>query len=136
MFERGFKTWCERYAVEKRVELGLKSTDPLNAFKLAENLQIRVWTPNEVPGLNVKTITTLLRNDGKTPASNAHRITSLAGPNSCVIGAGFRPHPIISTTLGRGCQKLSGGPRRNWISRGGLSALRAGHHAAWRTSRS
>lgn len=68
MFERGFKTWCERYAVEKRSELGLKPTDPLDPFKLAGNLQIRVWTPHDVPGLNKKTITTLLRNDGKTPS--------------------------------------------------------------------
>lgn len=68
MFERGFKAWCERYAIEKRTELGLKPADPLDPFKLAENLHIRVWTPHDVPGLDTKTITTLLRNDGKTPS--------------------------------------------------------------------
>lgn len=68
MFERGFKAWCERYAVEKRTELGLEPTDPLDPFKLAEKLHIRVWTPHDVPALNKKTITTLLRNDGKTPS--------------------------------------------------------------------
>lgn len=68
MFERGFKTWCERYAAEKRSELGLKPSDPLDPFKLAESLRIRVWTPHDVSGLGQSTIATLLRNDGKTPS--------------------------------------------------------------------
>ena len=43
MFERGFKTWCERYAAQKRAELGLKPSDPLDPLRLAEHLQIKVW---------------------------------------------------------------------------------------------
>lgn len=68
MFERGFKTWCERYATQKRVELGLKASDPLDPFKLAANLGIRVWKPRDVPGLSKEAIKVLLRNDGKTPS--------------------------------------------------------------------
>lgn len=84
MFERGFKAWCERYAVEKRVELGLNPSDPLDAFKLAENLGIRVWTPHDVPGLDKKFITTLLRNDGKTPSCWS-AVTLIVGPSILVI---------------------------------------------------
>ena len=55
----GFKAWCERYAVEKRAKLGLKPSDPLDAFRVAKNLGITVWTPHDVPGLDKKFITTL-----------------------------------------------------------------------------
>lgn len=68
MFERGFKTWCEKYAVSKRLELGLKPHAPLDAFKLAESLGVKVWTPSDVPGLSKDALKVLLRNDGKTPS--------------------------------------------------------------------
>lgn len=84
MFERGFKAWCERYAIEKRTELGLKPADPLDPFKLAENLRIRVWTPHDVPGLDKKTITILLRNDGKTPSCWS-AVTLIVGRHVVVI---------------------------------------------------
>lgn len=68
MFERGFKTWCEKYAVSKRVELGLQPHAALDAFKLAKNLGVKVWTPRDVPGLSNESLDVLLRNDGKTPS--------------------------------------------------------------------
>lgn len=68
MFERGFKTWCEKYAVSKRVDLGLPAHAPLDAFMLARNLGVKVWTPRDVPNLSQETIDVLLRNDGKTPS--------------------------------------------------------------------
>lgn len=68
MFERGFKTWCERYAAQKRAELGLKPSDPLDPFRLAENLGIRVWKPASIPGITPELLDVLLRNDGKTPS--------------------------------------------------------------------
>ncbi|MDR3483176.1 MAG: ImmA/IrrE family metallo-endopeptidase [Burkholderiaceae bacterium] len=68
MFERGFKTWCEKYAVDARSELNLKSSDPLDPRKLAANLKIRVWTPDQVPGLSAESLQILLRNDGKSPS--------------------------------------------------------------------
>jgi Zn-dependent peptidase ImmA (M78 family) len=67
-FERGFKTWCEKYAAKKRAELGLRPSDPLDPFHLAKNLRIRVWTPNDVPGITTEMLAVLLRNDGKTPS--------------------------------------------------------------------
>lgn len=68
MFERGFKTWCEKYATDARRELGLKPSDPLDPHKLATKLGIRVWTPEQVPGLSAESLQILLRNDGKTPS--------------------------------------------------------------------
>lgn len=66
MFKRGFKTWCERYAAEKRLELNLKSNDPLDPRLLATNLGILVWEPKDVPGLNEAYLKILLRNDGNS----------------------------------------------------------------------
>lgn len=68
MFERGFKTWCEKYSTEKRVELGLRPHEPLDAFKLAKNLGVKVWAPRDVPGLSQEALDVLLRNDGTTPS--------------------------------------------------------------------
>lgn len=68
MFERGFKAWCERYATNKRAELGLLPHDPLDAFMLAKNLGVKVWTPQNIPGLTAESLGVLLRNDGETPS--------------------------------------------------------------------
>jgi hypothetical protein len=68
VFERGFKTWCEKYATDTRRELGLKPSDPLDPRKLAAKLGIRVWTPEQVPGLSAESLQILLRNNGKTPS--------------------------------------------------------------------
>jgi hypothetical protein len=68
LFERGFKTWCERYSAEVRSTLGLGPGAPLDPFRLAQHLGIRVWTPHQVPGLSEEKLATLLRNDGVTPS--------------------------------------------------------------------
>lgn len=84
MFERGFKTWCEKYSTEKRKELGLAKDAPLDARALAKNLGVRLWTPREVPGLSSATLDILLRNDGKT-ASCWSAVTLVVGMNVLVI---------------------------------------------------
>ena len=84
MFERGFKAWCERYSAEKRKELRLGSSDPLDPHQLASNLGIRVWTPHDVPGLSSDALEVLLRNDGKT-ASCWSAVTLIVGLNTVVI---------------------------------------------------
>lgn len=68
MFERGFKTWCEKYATSKRADLGLPAHAPLDAFKLAKHLGVKVWTPRDVPSLSQESLDVLLRSDGKTPS--------------------------------------------------------------------
>lgn len=67
MFERGFKTWCERYAADVRQKLGVKPTAPLDARALAAYLGVRVWAPRDIAGLSEETLSVLLRSDGKTP---------------------------------------------------------------------
>lgn len=61
--DRGFKTWTERTAVSLRRELGLLPHAPLDPKRLAEYLDVRVWTPNDVPGNPKSVVDQLLRND-------------------------------------------------------------------------
>ena len=63
MFKRGFKAWCERMALEKRTELGLRAIDPLPPVKLAETIGVKIWSPTEIPGLSAECIKTLLHDD-------------------------------------------------------------------------
>jgi Zn-dependent peptidase ImmA (M78 family) len=67
-FERGYKTWCERFATEIRGTLGHLPTAPLDTHALAKHLGVRVWTPHDVPNLSEESRSILLRNDGKTPS--------------------------------------------------------------------
>lgn len=66
MFERGFKTWCETYSIDKRQVLGIAPSAPLDTRRLAEHLGVRVRTPKDIPGLGDGTLGVLLRNDGRT----------------------------------------------------------------------
>jgi Zn-dependent peptidase ImmA (M78 family) len=84
VFERGFKAWCERYSVDKRKALGLAVHDPLDARALASHLGVRVWTPDDVPGLSTEAIGVLLRNDGVTP-SDWSAVTLMVGTKVVVI---------------------------------------------------
>lgn len=68
MFERGYKTWCETFAINERRNLGLAVDAPLDTRALARKLGLRVMTPNEIPGLGDEAIRVLLRNDGRTPS--------------------------------------------------------------------
>jgi len=63
VFKRGFKAWCERTAVDKRTEAGLRPSDPLDPEKLAQHLGILIWTPADVPGLSSQALQVLLRDD-------------------------------------------------------------------------
>lgn len=84
MFERGFKTWCEKFATDKRRELGFAPSAPLDARALAENLGVKVWTPAEVPGLTPEAMDVLLRNDGMTPSCWS-AVTVVVGAKVLVI---------------------------------------------------
>ena len=63
MFQRGFKSWCERVAVTQRRELNLRPADALDARSLASHLGVVVWTANQVPGLDQKFLTVLTKED-------------------------------------------------------------------------
>lgn len=84
VFERGFKTWCEKYATEKRKELGLKPNSRLDTKLLAKSLGVLVKTPIDIPGLSQANLDVLLRNDGKT-ASCWSAVTLVKGTRIVVI---------------------------------------------------
>lgn len=84
MFERGYKSWCEKYSVEVRAALGVAASAPLDMRKLAEHLGVRIWTPHDVPGLSSESIGVLLRNDGETPSCWS-AVTLVVGPTTLVV---------------------------------------------------
>jgi len=63
MFKRGFKTWCENVAIQQRRELGLQSVDPLEPWRLAEHLEVQVWTPEQIPALDPSSLRRLVKED-------------------------------------------------------------------------
>ncbi|MDP1801494.1 MAG: ImmA/IrrE family metallo-endopeptidase [Bacteroidota bacterium] len=48
LLPRGFKSKAEKTAIALRTELGLLASDPLCGFKLAEHLNVKVFTPLEI----------------------------------------------------------------------------------------
>ena len=84
MFERGFKTWCERYASQCRAVLKIPLSGPLDTRALAAHLGVRVWTPHDVPGLSSAALEVLLRNDGVTPSCWS-AVTLVVGSRVVVI---------------------------------------------------
>lgn len=49
--DRGFKAWAERTATSIRTDLGLSRTAPLDPSRLAEHLDVVLWTCADVPGI-------------------------------------------------------------------------------------
>ena len=62
-FKRGFKTWCEKIASEVRSDVGLEPADPLDPRQLAEHLNVAIWSPWDVDGLEKRYLTILLEVD-------------------------------------------------------------------------
>lgn len=83
MFERGYKVWCERYAVDLRQRLDTAPSDPLDVFAAAKHLGVRVWRPENVPGLSADALSILLRNDGTPSCWSA--VTVVVGQRVLVI---------------------------------------------------
>lgn len=63
MFRRGFKSWCENVAVQLRKDLELKASGPLDPRLLASHLDVNIFTPKEIPGLESWCLKTLLHED-------------------------------------------------------------------------
>jgi hypothetical protein len=61
--ERGFKTWSEQLSLSIRRELNLAPHAPLSPLCLAEHLDVRVWTPHDVPGLPRHVLDQLIYHD-------------------------------------------------------------------------
>ena len=52
MLKRGFKTWCERTALNYKKELEIGKQDPMKAVALAEHLRVKLLTPQDIPELS------------------------------------------------------------------------------------
>jgi Zn-dependent peptidase ImmA (M78 family) len=63
VFERGFKSWCENVATQQRKEVGINATAPFDPYLLAKSLDVKVWKPEEVPGIDAESLDILLRRD-------------------------------------------------------------------------
>ena len=87
VFDRGFKTWCEKIAEDFRGELALKVSDPLDAWAFAEHLGIFVWTPEKVPGLSSDALRQLIQTDSSswsavTICQNSHELVIVNSQHS------------------------------------------------------
>lgn len=54
MFQRGFKTKCERIAQKYRADLGCKQAGPLDPFRLAKELNVQVCKASDFATLSEK----------------------------------------------------------------------------------
>lgn len=67
-FKRGFKTWAEDKAIEYRLQLNLKSIDPLDAFDLAKHLKVPIYIPSEISNLSSDDLNALSKSSNKWSA--------------------------------------------------------------------
>ena len=63
MFRRGFKTWCETVATQKRRLLKVPATAPLDPRLLAEEMRVLVVHIEQVPNLAAGTLEQLTAHD-------------------------------------------------------------------------
>src|SRR2546426_10827556 len=61
--DRGFKSWVERASAGLRRELGLRSHEPIDPPHLAQYLDVRLMTPQEVSGVPQDVLDQLLHRD-------------------------------------------------------------------------
>ncbi|HLT92349.1 MAG TPA: ImmA/IrrE family metallo-endopeptidase [Woeseiaceae bacterium] len=61
--QRGFKARCEQIARRYRKSLGVPLDAPLPVRRLARELEVTVWTPADVPGLDADTVRQLTATD-------------------------------------------------------------------------
>ena len=54
--QRGFKARCEQMAGRYRKRLGVSLQDALPYRQLADELEVVLWTPGDVPGLDPETV--------------------------------------------------------------------------------
>ena len=78
---RGFKTWCENVARGYRRDLGLPRHVALDPRQLANHLNIVIWSPAEIPGLD----RTVVRQVLKTDPSSWSAVTLTVGERTAII---------------------------------------------------
>ncbi|MDN5786530.1 ImmA/IrrE family metallo-endopeptidase [Pseudorhodobacter sp.] len=108
-FRRGFKSQCERRAVEYRKQLGLHKAAPLSAEVLAKHLSVTVWSTKDIAALSANDMPVL--NDEHDDSWSA--LTMRIGASNLVL---FKP--VTSTG------------RRNSVVMHELSHIILGHELA------
>jgi Zn-dependent peptidase ImmA (M78 family) len=79
--DRGFKTRCETQAAHLREQLNLAGHEPLPAEKLADNLGIEIFCPQDIPDLSPKMVAHLL----SKAARNWSAVTFIAEAQPYII---------------------------------------------------
>lgn len=59
MFRRGYKSWCENFALQIRADLALTKIAPLHFEVLAGHLGIFLWSLHQIQGLSTEALHTL-----------------------------------------------------------------------------
>ena len=108
-FRRGFKSQCERRAVEYRKQLGLNNTAPLSSEVLAQHLGVTVWSTDDIAQLSANDVEVL--NDERDDSWSA--LTMRVGTSNLVL---FKP--------------VSSSGRRNNVIMHELSHIILGHELA------
>jgi hypothetical protein len=96
VYARGFKSWCERVALQQRTELSLRPEDPLDPIALAKHLGVAVWTAEQIPGLDPVCLAVLVEKDPESWSA----ITLCTGVKDLIIvnpahGGGRRASDIM-----------------------------------------
>lgn len=96
MYARGFKSWCERVALQQRTELSLRPEDPLDPMALARHLGVAVWTAEQIPELDPVCLAVLVEKDPESWSA----ITLCTGVKDLIIvnpahGGGRRASDIM-----------------------------------------
>lgn len=104
MFRHGFKSWCERIALEKRSELGLSPLDRLDPYQLAKPLGVVVRFPNDIPGLSSESLKRLLHDDpdgwsGVSIRQGSHTLVILNNAHSKARQASDLMHEVAHLLL-------------------------------------
>ena len=101
---RGFKAWCERASQEYRGALGAPLADRLDPHRLAKLLDVRVTTPEKIPGLSQTVVHQLTRVDrdswsAVTIAHNGKRLVVLNSGQSRARQTSSLAHELAHIVL-------------------------------------
>lgn len=119
--ERGFKSWCENISIRVRQGLELLPSDPLDLWSLAKSLEVEVWIPNQIPGLEQKYLHRLLRED---PDSWSAVTISVPGKDLILLNSSHSPARQASDMMHELSHILAGHePARVDITQDGLLML-------------
>ncbi len=115
MLVRGFKTWCENVSVQLRKDLGLTPIARLDVNALVDWLDIKIWTPHEVPGLERKSTEILLKKDSDawsavTLTVNGKNLIILNSSHSKARQASDLTHELAHILIGHEAHRVDISP--------------------------